>query len=675
MKFPYSMLLDYVRTELSATEAADLLTMAGFEVEGMEEVEGEPVLDVKVMSNRGDGLSMLGLAREVLAKVVEAQPTELFAAASNRYRKSPVSDIPNPATVRIETQACNRFACRYFDGVSNGESPGWMQKRLRQAGQRPISLLVDLTNYVMLELGQPLHAYDFDKLSGGTIVVREPRHGERLKTLDGREHELKPGQMMICDAERPIGAAGIMGGEETEVSASTTRVLLEAAHFDALSVRRTRKQMGLSTEASYRFERSVDPEGVVAAIDRFSELLGDSGSAIIDLYPGKREREPVLLRIDRSNRLLGMKIKDDEAQRYLQRLGMEVMGHGDPFVVVPPSWRPDTVLEEDLIEELGRVNGYDQIPEALPVGRSTLGGSRGSQQQVDRAREAAIRCGFIQMASHTLRDLHPLDAGTSRISPRNPASPETGYLRNSLWPGLAEAVNRNGGRDLHLFEVGSVFWSAGGNAREEKNLAFLSTGELVPSARKGEVVPKADFFSLKGDLEAVFAQTGLMVCFDVPSQADSRLHPARQAVLHGPDGAVVGVLGQIHPALADRSRLPADTYLAELSLSTLLQEPETTIVLKQIARNPAVRRDIALLIDKGVPYRAIEQAVTEGAGEVLEKQWLFDVFEGQNIPEGKHSLGIALQLRKIGGNFTDEEANLVRERVVSALAELGGTTR
>ncbi|HWD38459.1 MAG TPA: phenylalanine--tRNA ligase subunit beta [Fimbriimonas sp.] len=674
MKFPYSMLLDFVQTDLTAEEAGDLLTMAGFELEGIEEVEGEKVLDIKVMSNRGDGLSILGLAREVLAKEQDSVPTELYLNAASRFADRPAPTTPNPATATIETPDCNRFACRVFEGVTNGPSPDWIQTRLRKAGQRPISLFVDLTNYVMMELGQPLHAFDYDKLRGGRIVVRKPRPGETLTTLDGKEHELQPDQMMICDAERPVSVAGVMGGEETEVTAGTTRVLLESASFLNTSIRRTRKQLGLNTEASYRFERSVDPDGVVAAIERFSDLLGQAGSEIFDVYPGKVERQPVAVKMDRARVLLGMYIEDKQAQGYLVRLGMEVMGHGDPFYVVPPSWRPDIVAQEDLVEELGRVHGYEEIPELLPAGTTTLGGQRGQMEEVDRLREAAIRAGYIQIVSHSLRDLHPLDAPGERVEPRNPASPEMAYLRNSLLPSLADAARRNGGRDLHLFEIGKVFSRSSSGFGESRSIGFMSTGELIPSDRKGEAVPNATFFSLKGDLEAISHAVGRLLEASAPLEGDNRLHPSRQAQLVH-QGAAVGVLGQIHPSVSEELRLPRETIVAELDVDALLSDSESQLALRPISRNPSIRRDIALLIDKAVPYREIDQAVIQSGGEILERHWLFDVFEGQGIPDGKHSLGIALQLRKFGDNLTDEEANQVRAKVVAALAQLGGATR
>ncbi|HLX77792.1 MAG TPA: phenylalanine--tRNA ligase subunit beta, partial [Acidimicrobiales bacterium] len=363
MKFPYAMLLEYVVTELSASEIGDLLTMAGFELEEIEVVEGDHVLDIKVCSNRGDGLSVMGLAREVLAKLPSAKPSELYRSASERFVR-PDDESPSElgVPVSIETEACSRFAYRGFTGVHNGTAPDWIQKRLRQAGQRPISLFVDLTNYVMLELGQPLHAYDLDKLQGPEIIVRSARPGERLTTLNGIEHELRAEQMMICDARGPIGVAGVMGGADTEIDSETKRVLLEAAHFVNTSVRKTRKELSLNTDASYRFERSVDPEGVVGALNRVRELLEDLGhgdwcvSGVSDVYPRRPHSSLIRLRLSRARVLLGMNVSDAEARTYLNRLGFIVDGTGDDLTVLPPTWRPDVTREEDLVEELGRIH-------------------------------------------------------------------------------------------------------------------------------------------------------------------------------------------------------------------------------------------------------------------------------------------------------------------------------
>lgn len=699
MKFPYSMLRDYVDTKLDADAVGDLLTMAGFELEDIEEVEGDKVLDIKVVSNRGDGLSVFGLAREVLAKDGNAKPTDLYKRAVGRFGAAPgaatertyhweAKDLPRllqaspksgRVSVTVETEDCTRYACLLFDGVKNGEAPEWLQKRLRQAGQRPISLLVDLSNYVMLELGQPLHTFDLDKLAGPSIIVRKAKAGEKLTTLNGDEHELHPDQMMICDAEKPVAAAGIMGGEDSEVDGGTTRVLLESAHFLNTSVRRTRKQLGLSTDASYRFERSVDPEGVVAALERFAELLAqvDGGTTrvpgLIDVYPNPATRKPIELDVKRSDMLLGMHIPLDDAVGYLERLGFDVV-EGEPLMVTPPTWRPDVVREEDLVEELGRVHGYEQIPEELPAGTTIRGGSTGFEAWVDKVREACVRAGFVQTISHSLRDHGPLDdAQGVPVELRNPNSPDMAWLRDSLLPCLADNAKRNGARDVQLFEIGRVFTGTGKSVVESVALGFLSQGVLRQPDWLEKQPPTANFYTLKATLERVFEAAGLDGSLDARS-SDPRFHPTKHAGLACGEG-VHGAIGQIHPDVAEQLDLPEDTFLAEMHLDSLYQHHHAGPKLKPISRNPSVRRDIALLIDKAVPFESIDRKLGEALGDILEKRWLFDVYEGKGIPEGKHSLAIALQLRKQGSNFTDEEANQVRARAVEALAELGGTPR
>jgi phenylalanyl-tRNA synthetase beta chain len=674
MKFAFNMLKDFVETAKSAEQVGDLLTMAGFELEGIEEVEGEMMLDIKVVSNRGDGLSVLGLAREVLAKDADSTPTELYKRAQARF---PMADADQElpagiASVEILAHECDRYAARAFAGDFNLPSPNWIQKRLRIGGVRPISLLVDLTNYVMLEVGQPLHAFDLDKLSGNKIVVRTARPGEKLTTLNGEEHELN-GQMMICDGKDPVGVPGVMGGLASEVTDTTKRILLESAHFESTNVRKTRKQLGLSTEASYRFERSVDPEGCVAALNRFAELLAEAGSGasridgIIDVRSAPKSLPTIHVRSKRVCALLGMEVPAEVCRRYLDRLGFVVGGDGEDFEVTPPSWRPDVVQEYDVVEEIGRVHGYEMIPEAPLKGTTTQGGVFGFDRFVESVRDTAIRLGFVQNISTSLLDAHPLDDPRGkRIGPRHPNSPEMALLRNSLWPNLADNARRNGGSNLCLFEIGSVFGAPNPDG-EVRQASFIATGgaSVEHWEKAGETAPS--FFSLKSAVEEVVRQAGQVTTWQIAH--DPRLHPTRQASAHNL------LLGQIHPDKAEELGLPTETYLAEIDLASLYAQPNQPKRMFPISRNPAVRRDIAVLVDKSVPYDKLRDAVGKACGPLLEKQWLIDVYSGKGIPEGKHSLTLALQIRKMGENLTDEEANQVRDRAVQALAAFGALQR
>jgi phenylalanyl-tRNA synthetase beta chain len=683
MKFPYAMLRDYVETALDAERIGDLLTMAGFELEGIEEVEGDQVLDIKVTSNRGDGLSVLGLAREVLAKDGSARPTPLYRAAIEGFPRGDEasSEAGQKARVRVETPQCVRYACRVFLDVENREAPEWMQKRLRQAGLRPLGILVDLTNYIMLELGQPLHAFDYDKV-GPDIVVRSARTGEKVITLNGVEHELREGQMMICDAQKPVATPGIMGGLETEVTDGTRNVLLESANFESTAIRKLRKELGLSTEASYRFERSVDPEGVIRGLNRFAALLQEAGGGepipgIVDVYPAKPVIRTMTVRLERAETLLGLELSLAECRGYLERLGFEVTDDAvGSLRVAAPTWRPDIVREDDVIEEIGRVHGYEKIPERLPEGVTTRGGVRGLPKLMDRLIERSLRCGFDQMVNYSLRGEHPLDAPSGRLGPKNPHSPESALLRNSLLPGLAENALRNGGRDVHLFEVGRIFGKNPGGKDEWVHFALLSTGRLAPEHWVKTEPGQADFFSLKGALEAILSEGGARLELKAPSSEDARFHPTRRADIEI-GGRWVGLLAQLHPDQAEALDLPAETFVAELSVELLeaAYKGAGELGYRPISRNPAVRRDIAVLLPKSVPYREVEDRLKHAVGEVGERIWLFDVYEGKGIPEGHHSLAIALQLRKFGENFTDEEANQVRDRAAAALESLGGKLR
>jgi phenylalanyl-tRNA synthetase beta chain len=526
---------------------------------------------------------------------------------------------------------------------------------------------VDLTNYVMLELGQPLHAFDRSKL-GPTIAVRVTTPGEKLVTLNGIEHEFTGGQTVITDGSRPVAVAGVMGGLDTEVDSNTTEITVESANFVNVSVRKTRRQLGLNTEASYRFERSVDPDGVVGALRRFAELLLQHQpeaqvSVPIDIYPVAIPQREIDLRLDRANRLLGLSIDHTEAKRYLEALGFNVGGHGDPFLVVPPTWRPDIQREEDLVEELGRVHGYERIPEQLPVGHTVPGGVTGRFLATERLVDRLLTLGYSQAVSHSLRGEHTLDAPGERVGPRNPGSPEAAWLRNSLLPALAEAAHRNGGRDQFWFEIGKTF-----NPAETLSLGILATGTLLIPGVNEKPGPAADFYAVKAVVEEIFAALGVPA--DFVAAEDPRLHPFRTAHV-----GEYGVMGQLHPSLAETLDLPSETVIAELNLERLLSTVPPELKVRAFSRHPGVRRDLAVLVSDAVPFAQIEAAIRTAAGSLLEKLWVFDDFRGPGIPENHHSLGIGLTLRKPDSTFTDPEANQVRDEIVAALLPLGATLR
>lgn len=670
------MLKDYVETNLSAEEIGDLLTMTGFELEEITELHGEPVLDVNIMANRGDGASVLGMAREILAKDESSKPTQLFLRAQERF---PAADQNQrcDATISIETPNCTRYACRIFRDVQNGASPDWLIKRLEQCGQRSVSLLVDLTNNVMLEVGQPLHAFDLDKL-GSSIVIRQAKVGETLRTLDGTDHELTTECMMICDAEKPVAAAGVMGGETTEVSADTRDCLLESAHFDPQTVRRTKNILGIKTEASYRFERWVDPEGVVAALNRFAELYeqitgGKPEPGVVDSYPGRGQVRSLSLRASRASKIMGMELSPEICERALNRLGYTASRNGDLISCTIPTWRADIHREEDLIEEVGRLHGYEKIPDLAPAGSVFPGGSVGIEAFAEKTREVLLRSGLNEVLTHTLRGESPLDSGAIKVRVRTPHSPEIAWLRDSMLPGLADCALRNGARNVQLFEIGKTFSANDADfakTTERTNLGVLMTGSLDAPTWGGAKPHASDFFALKGVIERLLNDSHAEVEV-TPASDHAHFHPTRCANI-----GKAGVFGQLHPDIQEQLGFPDPVFIAEINLDTLMEcSHESGLKLRSISRNPAIRRDVAVLVDKAVPFSTLDSAIQSTGGEVLEKHWLFDVYEGKGVPEGKHSLAIAFQLRKMDGTFTDEEANQVRDRILVALAGLGATPR
>lgn len=676
MKFTESMMREFVQTKLTAREIADLLTMTGFEMESIDVVEGEVVLDINIMANRGDGASVFGLAREILAKDPDAQPTELYLQAANRFTREEeqARSIWEKTSVVVESENCTRFACRLFEGVTNGESPEWLQARLRRIGQRPISLLVDLANYVMFEVGQPLHTFDFDTLAGHRIIVRQANQGERFTTLDETDHELRTNHLMVCDEKQPAGVAGVMGGLKSEASATTTRCLLESAHFDSQSIRKTRKQLGLNTEASYRFERHVDPCGVVAALNRFADLLEQCGGpkpvpGVIDVWPRKPESKTVTLRMNRCDRLLGMAVPPEQAAEYLTKLGFEVAPVGPrTFEVTPPTWRIDVVREDDLIEEVGRVHGYQHIPEILPIGQTPLGGSHGTDRFVELATEFMLRVGFDESVSHSLGDRHPLDSEGGTVKVLDPHSPDMAQLRNSLLPHLARAAAKNGGANFARFEVGRVFQPEA----ESLHLAAIAHGVTRQPHWQAAPGQDYDFFALKGITERLFESLGAKVAFR--ETKDARFHPTRCAAVFSGENQV-GILGELHPDKCDDSGISARTVAFELFLSQSESFEKVEMTFVSLSKNPAARRDVSAVFSKKVAFEEIEQAIRNARMELLEKFWLFDVYEGAGVEEGSRSLSFGLQIRKFGANLTDVEANAVRDQFVAVLESVGGQLR
>ena len=675
MKVTVEWLKEYVATEASAEEIGATLTMLGLELEEVETSEIGPVLNFKVTPNRGDCLSVLGLARELAAKDMQRfRPTPLMTSAISGFLRGDENQSISNWKISIDNATmCPRYAVREFENVNIKPSSVKLQKRLIACGMRPINVIVDITNAVMLELGQPLHAFDADKIANKQITVRTARTEESLTTLDGQLRKLTQTMLMICDFEKPMAIAGVMGGANSEVSDSTKNILLESAHFEPTQVRATRKSLGMSTEASYRFERFVDPDGVVRSLNRFSDLffaeIGvDCLPGICDINASKTTQSAILVRENRWNKLLGMDVPKASAATILTSLGFAVVEKNDNLETTSPSWRSDINREDDLVEEIGRVWGYEHIPEVAPTGTTPLGRIAPFPQFLLDIRNTMLRLGMIEALTHTLGAESDLSIPTTRVEIRNPASPELYFLRSSILPGIANVARKNRGSDLSAFEIGNVFHGD----YEFPMLGILMHGSILSSHWEGEKETKVDFYSIKGVLESLANIIHRNIEFS--NSDDPRLHPTRRAKISNCD-IELGIVGQINPNVADREDIPKETMVAEIDLLAIYKITKNPPTYTPISHYPSMRRDMAIVVSKEVPYASIENEIRSATGTLLEDIWLFDRYEGKGMDAGKHSLAIALVLRMKDGTLTDEDANKVLEDAWSRLQVLGAKQR
>jgi phenylalanyl-tRNA synthetase beta chain len=687
MLIPIRWLREYVAFDLEVPQLADRLTMAGLEVEEIHEAEGDTILDLYVTPNRGDCLSLAGVAREVAAitgGVWRGPKLELRAEGP-----------PEPGlSVTIEApDLCPRYAARIIRGVKVAESPEWLQARLRAAGLRPISNVVDVTNFVMLELGQPLHAFDLATLLEGRIIVRRARPGERITTIDDTQVSLEPEMLVIADAKRPVAIAGVMGGLETEVTADTTDLLLESAHFSPASVRRTAKRIPLSTPASYRFERSVDPEGVVRAADRAAQLIaelsgGEVSRTLVDAYPRPIEPVAIGFRPERCDDLLGFAVCREEMRLYLERLGLSVdRTNEERWKVTVPPRRADLTLEADLVEEIGRLYGYQTLPETLPEGIAGVGAISPLGRLSERLREQLLAQGLNEAVTNTLTSRAWLERCRLTRSPawpspqalpeegivtlRNPLSEEWAVLRPSLLPGLLQSAVYNAHRgqaNIFLFEVGwTHFQPAAGDAPIDRLLA----AGVLSGSRWGEAwnLPKeattADFYSAKAALEAIARDLGLPPLTWTRTEHPA-LHAGRAAEARAGDAAL-GTVGQIHPEIAAALDLRETTFLFELDAQALLEREPAERRYEPPSRFPALTRDLAVVVPRGTPAAGVRAVIEREAGARARAVQLFDVYAGPPLPEDRVSLAFSLELTAVDRTLTDAEVDQLLARLRHAL--------
>ncbi len=686
MLISYQWLRDLTGTKLDPQELRERLTNVGLAVDAVEARGDDFVLDVEVASNRPDCLSHVGVARELA--VIEKSKVQ-----------SPKSKVENPkgkagdfAAVEIrDPDLCSRYAARVVCGVKIAPSPEWLAKRLETIGQRPINNVADITNYLLHELGQPLHAFDLAKLTESKIVVRRATKAESIKTLDGVERKLDQEMLVIADAKRAVAVAGVMGGEDSEISNATTDVLIESAYFNPASVRRTARLLGLQTEASYRFERGADPEGVLRAQERCVALIceiagGVASEDALDVYPNRFSPSAVGLRRERVEAITGLRVSDLEMRRILTALGFELRNDGATRLTFSiPSWRHDVAIEEDLVEEIARHTGYDKIATALPP--ASFAGEYHSTERRKRAlRNAlaargcneAISFSFIDATHDDQFDLIPAFAidpsAQGFVTLRNPVIEDWTRMRPTLLPGLLNSVRHNlnqGRRDISLFELGRVF-----RARvkrelpdERECLALAVTGGIL-EADKAATARDFDFYDLKGALNAAVEVLKLPP-LDYEAAGIKHLRIGQAAAISLNDNRV-GSIGRLADSVAGEYKFKQPVLVAEIDLTVLLEIPETPVLYAPLPRFPSIVRDVSLLVDRKVTVAELLRAANDQKGESCLGAKFVGTYDGEGIAEGKRSVTVRFEYRAAERTLRDEEVDDLHWPLVKALQEKFG---
>lgn len=693
MKVLYNCLAEFVDVKAAPADLASRLSLAGVAIDSVEESPAGPVLDAEVTANRPDCLGHYGIAREVsaiyrlLLKSFQPKLKEIAEKAADATR------------VEIESpELCGRFTARILRGVKVQPSPDWLRQRLEAMGQKSINNVVDVTNYVMFELGQPMHAYDFDKLNERRIIVRRARAGEKLRTLDGMERALTKDMCVISDATRALGIGGVMGGSDTEISFSTRNILLEAAWFDPISVRRTAKALGLRTEASYRFERGADPEMADLASRRAAELIqqaagGELLAGVVNVYPSRESEKKIQLARKEILRVVGADIPDRDVEGILSALGFRPTrvdanrGSDGSLAAVweckQVSWRRDVTRGIDLIEEVARHYGYDKFPPRLPPAKRPAHRLPHAEAQ-DRLVERAIALGYHEIVEipivDTERDALFRDEKIQPAVIGNPLAEDASIMRSSGTVSMIRAIEWNlnhGNRDVRLFEIGKKYELRDGAPVETTVLTLGATG-LAREKTIHEAAREFSFADLKGDLDRIGELAGGL---DWQSGGPAWLSAARAAhfsVLKT-NGAPLGVAGQLSRRIAEQLKLRQDVYVAELELEPLLTAIESArAALRFVAwpRYPAVERDFSLVLADGVTFAQVEQTICALGIAEIQSIHPADLFRGGQIPAGKYSLMIRVVFQSLQGTFTDSQLSDFSSRIVAALEQkLGATLR
>jgi len=670
MKISRDWLREYVAVDLPLPELVDRLTMIGFVPETVEERDGDAVLDLETYANRPDTLGHLGVAREVGAMLGLPLLERSWPLVELDRATSEIADVQ----IASET-LCPRYCGLVVRDVPVGPSPDWLKRRLEAMGLRPINNVVDVSNYVLFATAQPIHTFDFGRIGGGRIIIRKAKKGETLVDLDGRALTLGPDMLVIADESRPVALAGVIGGQASGISASTRDVFIESANFDPVSIRKTAKKLGLSTDASYRFERGADigfaPRAALMAASLLTQMGGRASKGLIDVYPRPPKPRSVRLRLRRIAELLGVDVPEAFVGDVLDRLGFRVdTTHRSAWRVEVPTFRVDIGREADLIEEVARFYGYDRIPSAVtPVGTFDLAVNR-KRERLSRVRQTLLGQGLDEVINWSFADPGQEAAARSGLTPvgiQNPISSRASVLRTTLLPGLLEnaAWNLNRGLEgVHVFELGNVFYWEDDKHREELRLGLLSTG-LLPGAGWASPSAETDFYVLKGALEALAEALRLgPAAFE---EKDHAFFEPGRALAFKVRGQAVGCLGVVRADLAAALAVDRTVFAAEVDLAALFDRTPKPFQVSPVPKFPGTSRDLSFLLDAAVPYREVARAVDKLNLPLLEGFDLLDRFSGRSIPDGKVSLTVRFRFRHPQRTLVAEEVDRVEQEIAGQL--------
>lgn len=629
----------------------------------------DTVFEYEITNNRVDCYSIIGIAREAAATFRKPFTPPVVTETGN------AEDINDYVKVDVEaTDLCSRYTARLVKNIKLAPSPKWMQRRLASAGIRPINNIVDITNYVMEEYGQPMHAYDYDTLAGGKIVVRRAKDGEKFMTLDGQERTLDSDMLMICDGEKAVGLAGIMGGENSKITDDVKTMLFEAATFDGTNIRKATKRLGLRTDASGKFEKGLDPENALAAMNRACQLIEELGAGeivggVVDVYPNKKERVRVPFEPERINALLGTNVSVEEMLGYFKMLELDYDEAKQELII--PTFRQDLLRTADIAEEVARFFGYANIPTTLPHGASTMGKISFKQRVEDVSGEIAQFCGFSQAMTYSFESPKVFDKlklaadaeERKTVVISNPLGEDFSIMRtlplNGMLNSLATNYNRRN-KDVKLYELAKVYVPVEGedlpDERVQFTLGFYGDG---------------DFFTMKGVVEEFLEKIGMSARPEYdPEAGKTFLHPGRQAEILYKD-TVIGYLGEVHPDVADTYGLGERTYIAVLDLPEILPFASFDRKYEGIAKFPAVTRDISMVMPKTVLVGEVEKIIEKRGGKLLEKYNLFDIYEGAQIKEGFKSVAYTISFRAKDRTLEDKDIQPIMEKILGDLSGMG----